>query len=199
MPTLPSPTREELAALEPMDGLRLDAIVLVSTAAQAEAAWTRLSSCRVLGFDTESKPTFLREHVSTGPHVVQLATHDQAWVFQLVDARCREVVAALIQADHILKVGFGLAGDNTQIRRTLGVEPGNVLDLNTVFRKKGYAREIGVRGAVAILFGRRFLKSKRATTSNWAARQLSDSQLVYAANDAWAALRVFEALGLAAD
>jgi ribonuclease D len=196
MPQFHTPNREELAALEPMDGLRLANIVLVATAAQAEEAWQALSSCRVLGFDTESKPTFLREQVSKGPHVVQLSTLAQAWVFQLVEARCREVVAALLEAEHITKVGFGLAGDHTQIRRTLGVEPRNVLDLNVVFRKRGYAREIGVRGAVAVLFNRRFLKSKRATTSNWAARELSDSQLVYAANDAWAALRVYDALGL---
>ena len=95
-----------------------------------------------------------------------------------------------------MKVGFGLAGDHTQIRRTLGVEPRNVLDLNVLFRKQGYVKELGVRGAVAVLFNRRFLKSRKATTSNWANRQLSESQLIYAANDAWAAMLVFDALGL---
>lgn len=198
MPEFASPTRDELAALEPLDRLGLADIVLVATAAQADDAWKLLSASSVLGFDTESKPTFFRDQVSEGPHVVQLSTLKQAWVFQLFDARCREVVAALLQAEHITKVGFGLAGDHTQIRRTLGVEPRNVLDLNVVFRKKGYAKEIGVRGAVAVLFNRRFLKSKRATTSNWANRQLSESQLVYAANDAWAAILVFDALGLPA-
>lgn len=196
MPQFASPTRDELAALEPLERLGLHDIELVATAAQAEQAWQRLSATRVLGFDTESKPTFFRDQVSEGPHVVQLATLERAWVFQLVDARCREVVAALLEAEHIAKVGFGLAGDHTQIRRTLGVEPRNVLDLNVVFRKKGYAKEIGVRGAVGVLFNRRFLKSKKATTSNWANRQLSESQLVYAANDAWAAMRVFHALDL---
>lgn len=195
MPKFASPTRDELALLEPLERLGLADIVLVATAQQAEEAWKLLSVCSALGFDTESKPTFFRDQVSEGPHVVQLSTLDRAWVFQLFDARCREVAAALIEATHITKVGFGLAGDHTQIRRTLGVEPRNVLDLNAVFSKKGYAREIGVRGAVAVLFNRRFLKSKKATTSNWANRQLSESQLVYAANDAWAALQVFEALG----
>lgn len=195
MPQFASPTRDELAALEPLERLGLHDIELVATAAQAEQAWQRLSATRVLGFDTESKPTFFRDQVSEGPHVVQLATLERAWVFQLVDARCREVVAALLEAEHIAKVGFGLAGDHTQIRRTLGVEPRNVLDLNVVFRKKGYAKEIGVRGAVGVLFNRRFLKSKKATTSNWANRQLSESQLVYAANDAWAAILTYDALG----
>jgi ribonuclease D len=49
---------------------------------------------------------------------------------------------------------------------------------------------------VALVFERRFVKSRKATTSNWANRQLTDAQLRYAANDAYAAIRVFDALGL---
>jgi ribonuclease D len=49
---------------------------------------------------------------------------------------------------------------------------------------------------VAVLFGQRFAKSKKAATSNWSARTLSESQILYAANDAWAARRVAQALGL---
>jgi ribonuclease D len=196
MTQLHSPTKEELAELEPLARLGLDAIVRVSTRLQAEQALLALASCAVLGFDTESKPTFAKQEVSQGPHVVQFSTPQQAFVFQLIDAGCREVVCALLESGSITKVGFGLAGDHTQILRTLGVQPKNVLDLNLVFRSKGYAKEIGVRGAVAVMFNRRFLKSRKATTSNWANPQLSDSQVVYAANDAWAAILVFVALGL---
>jgi ribonuclease D len=55
---------------------------------------------------------------------------------------------------------------------------------------------MGVKGAVAVLFNERFIKSKKAATSNWANAQLSEAQLVYAANDAYAAIRVWQALGL---
>ncbi len=195
MPSILSPTKEELAALEPLDRLGLADIFLVTTREQADQAYTTLAPCSALGFDTESKPTFFRDQVSEGPHVVQFATLHKAYVFQLHDAGCREVVSALLVSANIAKVGFGLAGDHQQIRRTLGVEPHNVLDLNVIFRKQGYVKELGVRGAVAVLFNRRFLKSRKATTSNWANRQLSESQIVYAANDAWAAMKVFHALG----
>jgi ribonuclease D len=47
-----------------------------------------------------------------------------------------------------------------------------------------------------VLFNRRFVKSRKATTSNWSNRQLTESQIVYAANDAWAAIMVWDALGL---
>jgi ribonuclease D len=55
---------------------------------------------------------------------------------------------------------------------------------------------MGVKGAVAVLFNQRFIKSKKASTSNWALPNLSQAQLIYAANDAYAAIRVFHALGL---
>ncbi|MNL89417.1 3'-5' exonuclease [compost metagenome] len=55
-----------------------------------------------------------------------------------------------------------------------------------------------MKGAVAVLFNKRFIKSKKAATSNWANARLTEAQLVYAANDAWAALRVFNALEVSA-
>ena len=194
MPRLNAPGKEEIANLEPLTRLGLKDIVLIATREQAQAALLTLEACTVLGFDTESKPTFVRDEVSEGPHVVQFSTLQTAYVFQIHDTGCREVVSALLVAAHIVKVGFGLAGDHVQIRRTLGVTPANVLDLNVIFREQGYVKELGVRGAVAVLFKRRFLKSKKATTSNWANRQLTESQIIYSANDAWAAIKVYEAL-----
>lgn len=196
MPRLSSPTKDEIAELEPLNRLGLDNIVVVSTRQQAALAFQALEASTVLGFDTESKPTFAKAEVSEGPHVVQFSTLHTAYVFQLHDAGCYEVVSTLLVSERITKVGFGLAGDHVQIMRTLGVRPNNVLDLNVVFRDKGYVKELGVRGAVAVMFNRRFLKSRKATTSNWANRQLSESQIVYSANDAWAAIKVFHALEL---
>ena len=80
----------------------------------------------------------------------------------------------------------------------LGVEPAGVLELNHVFRERGYRKDMGVKGAVAVLFSQRFIKSRKATTSNWAAPRLTEAQIIYAANDAYAAIRVYEALGLVA-
>ena len=99
--------------------------------------------------------------------------------------------------DGIVKAGFGLGDDLKRIVHKLGVQPVCVLELNTVFRARGYRKEMGVKGAVAVLFNQRFIKSKKAATSNWANMRLTEAQLVYAANDAYGAIRVFEALDLA--
>jgi ribonuclease D len=149
-----------------------------------------------LGFDTESKPTFRPGELSDGPHIVQLATAEQAWVFQLHEPGCRAPVAELLARPGVTKAGFGLGDDRKRITAKLGVEPAGVLELNAVFRERGYRKDMGVKAAVAILFERRFMKSKKAATSNWANPHLTEAQLLYAANDAWAAIRVFHALGL---
>mgnify|MGYP003575608481 CR=1 FL=1 len=193
-PALPAP--EEIALLEPLERLGLQHIALVSTGAQAEQAADLLLRAPAWGFDTESRPTFEAGVASEGPHVVQLATLGQAFVFQLHDPRCRAVTAELLAHAGAVKAGFGLGDDKRRITHKLGVQPEGVLDLDTVFRQRGYRRQMGIKAAVAVLFGRRYLKSKRAATSNWSQRQLTDAQLLYAANDAWAALRVYHALGL---
>jgi ribonuclease D len=193
-PRMPPP--EEIALLPPFERLARERIALVATEAEAERAAAALLSSTVWGFDTESKPTFQAGEASEGPHVIQLAMPDQAFVFQLHDAGCRAIAGELLARAGIVKAGFGLQDDQRRIVEKLGVEPRDVLDLDTVLRQRGYRRQMGTKAAVAVLFGRRFLKSKRAATSNWSQRQLSDAQLLYAANDAWAALRVYQALGL---
>jgi ribonuclease D len=192
----PTPSKDEIALLEPFDRLGLDRIVLVNTARQAREACAELIDSAVWGFDTESKPTFFKDQLSDGPHIVQLSNLQRAWVFQLHDPSCSEQVAALLADARHTKAGFGLGDDTKRIVSKLAVEPAAVLELNTVFRERGYRKDMGVKGAVAVLFNRRFLKSKKAATSNWANAHLSESQLIYAANDAYAAARVFDALGL---
>jgi ribonuclease D len=190
----PTPDKDQIALLEPFERLGLRQITVVSSAQLAQVALATLVTAEVLGFDTESKPTFAKDEVSTGPHVVQLSTIAHAWVIQLHDAACRNLVTAFLAQHTGAKVGFGLGDDIRRITAKLGVEANNVIDLNHLFRQQGYRKDMGVKGAVAVLFNKRFLKSKKAATSNWANPNLTEAQIVYAANDAYAAIRVFEAL-----
>ena len=196
--SLDTPDKEAIALLPPFARLGLERITLVNTGKQAELARQVLINARAWGFDTESKPTFKVGEASDGPHVLQLATGERAWVFQLHDPDCRAVAADLLAHVGIAKAGFGLGDDRKRILQKFGVEPAGILELNTVFKAQGYRKEMGVKGAVAVLFNQRFQKSKKAATSNWANLHLSESQLIYAANDAYAAYRVWEALGIEA-
>ncbi len=191
-----TPDKDAIALLPPFERLGLDRVTLVSTGAQAQEAQAQLLKATVWGFDTESKPTFRVGEQSDGPHVLQLSTAERAWVFQLHDPACRAIAAQLLAAPDIVKAGFGLGDDRKRIVHKLGIEPQGILELNAIFHQRGYRKDMGVKGAVAVLFHQRFIKSKKAATSNWANAQLSESQLVYAANDAYAALRVCAALGI---
>jgi ribonuclease D len=190
------PDKEAIALLPLFARLGLERITLVSTCTQAKQALEQLVQAKAWGFDTESKPTFKVGELSDGPHVLQLSTPDRAWVFQLADPDCRAVAAQLLAWPGIVKAGFGLGDDRKRIVHKLGIEPQGILELNTIFHQRGYRKDMGVKGAVAVLFNQCFVKSKKAATSNWANAQLSEAQLVYAANDAYAAVRVWQALGL---
>ena len=191
-----TPDKDAIALLPPFERLGLDRITLVCTGAQARQAQDQLARASAWGFDTESKPTFKVGETSDGPHILQLSTPERAWVFQLHDPDCRSVAAELLAQSGIVKAGFGLGDDRKRIVHKLGIEPQGILELNTVFHQRGYRKDMGVKGAVAVLFNQRFMKSKKAATSNWANARLSEAQLVYAANDAYAAIRVWRALEL---
>lgn len=190
-----TPDKEAIALLPLFERLGLDRITLVNTGAQAHQAFEQLVQAKAWGFDTESKPTFKVGEVSDGPHILQLSTAERAWVFQLNDPECRSVAAQLLALRGIVKAGFGLGDDRKRIVHKLGIEPQGILELNSLFHQRGYRKDMGVKGAVAVLFQQCFTKSKKAATSNWANARLTEAQLVYAANDAYAAIRVWQALG----
>ncbi|MFM7332555.1 MAG: 3'-5' exonuclease [Brachymonas sp.] len=197
-PQLP-PSNEEIATLPLFERLQLRHITCVRTGAQAQHAAQALLACTAWGFDTESKPTFRVGEISTGPHVLQLATLEHAWVFQLHDPDCRAVAAQLLATPDVVKAGFGLGDEQKRIRSKLRIEPQGIVEINVLFRKLGFRKELGVKAAVATLFNQRFIKSKKASTSNWALPTLSEQQLIYAANDAYAAIRVWHGLQTSAE
>jgi hypothetical protein len=189
-----APTKAETLLLPAFPGLPPDRIHVPKTMAECNAAADEMFAAEIAGFDTEAKPTFKAGEKSGGPHVVQFALTDKTFIFQLHRSECEKVAAELIASKRVLKVGFGLKNDRGQIRSRLGINLNHVLDLDQCFRKQGYRGQIGVRGAIGALLSLNFRKSKSITTSNWAATILTPRQLLYAANDAFAALKIMEAL-----
>ncbi len=192
-----APAKADLLDLPAFDGLPLSRVHTPHTAEALADAWADLSAQRFIGFDTESKPTFNKGEVSGGPDVVQFASPGAAYVLQLRHLATQDFVRKVLAAPELVKVGFGLGQDQQQLLQRLGVRARPLLDLDVVFRRQGHAHTIGIKTAVALVFGQRFAKSKRITTSNWSATVLDERQRLYAANDAWVALRVLQGLGLA--
>lgn len=174
-------------------GISLDRVTLVDTADLAAQALAALLAAPVIGFDTESKPTFLKGEVSTGPHLVQLATDSRVFLLPVSLAANHEVLRRILSAVDILKVGLGLGNDKSALRSRLGIELNNVLDLGEAMRGSGHRGTVGAKVAVAHYFGQKFQKSKKVGTSNWASPRLNERQLLYAANDAHVALQLYHA------
>ena len=185
--------RASLAAAELPDyaGIALADIVLVTSARLAAEAFSALMAGEVVGFDTESKPTFVKGEVSTGPHLIQLATATRAYLFPLAQWPSTPELKAILESKQLLKVGFGLGNDRSALKSRLGIDLANVLDLGEVLRGQGHRGTVGAKIAVAHFFGQRLHKSKSVGTSNWANPRLAERQLLYAANDAQVALRVY--------
>jgi RNA polymerase sigma factor for flagellar operon FliA len=185
--------------LPPYQGIALAKVRLVRTRQDAESALAALLACDAIGFDTESKPTFQKGEVSTGPHLVQLADDSHAYLFQIGPPSSpgallgAEVLRPVLESPTILKVGFGLGDDLRRLRAKLGIETRNVIDLATALRRREEREKNawGAKTAVERYFGQRLQKSRRITTTNWAMPRLSDQQIQYAADDAHVALRIY--------
>jgi RNA polymerase sigma factor for flagellar operon FliA len=174
-------------------GVAIADVVLVTSPEAAAEARQALLAEDVIGFDTEAKPTFSKGEVSSGPHLIQLATENRVYLFPVGRLPELHGLKAILESEQILKVGFGLGSDLAQLRSRLQIEAQNVLDLSRALRSTTGNHSLGAKTAVAQYFGRRLQKSRRTTTSNWANPRLTERQILYAANDAQVALRVYRA------
>ncbi|HCL85163.1 MAG TPA: 3'-5' exonuclease domain-containing protein 2 [Comamonadaceae bacterium] len=194
MPRRLPPTKEQSALLPPFPTLAPARIHIPAAPQDFAAARAVLLAQPVLGFDTESRPVFTAGAHDPGPDLVQLATPEDAWLLQLHQPEALQLAREVLANARIAKAGFGLDNDRRSLPRRLGVEPAGLQDLDRVFARHGFGRNTGVRAAVALVLGQSLTKSKKASTSNWAARTLSPGQIRYAATDAHAPAVLWQAL-----
>lgn len=174
-------------------GITLADVRLVDSEALVDEALDALMHAGEIGFDTESKPTFLKGEMSTGPHLVQLATESRIYLFQISRLHGSKALKVILESPQVLKAGFGLGNDRSALQSRLDIEINNLLDLGEVLRGPGHRGTVGAKVAVAHFFAQKFQKSKKTSTSNWAAPNLTERQILYAANDAHVALRIYRA------
>ena len=174
-------------------GIALDRITVVVSEALAVEALNVLLAADAIGFDSESKPTFRKGEVATGPHLVQLASDTHTYLFPISRTQDIGALKQILESRAVLKVGMGLDNDRSALKARLGIVPENLLDLGEALRGPGHRGTVGAKVAVAHFFGQKLQKSKKTGTSNWANAQLSERQILYAANDAHVALQLYRA------
>lgn len=181
--------KASIQQLPPFENLNHHNIVVIENIEQCKSIEEELEAATFLGFDSESKPTFRVGEVSTGPHLIQLATEHKAYLFH-VNSSTLKFLQPILSDPKQLKVGFGLKNDK-HIFYKKGIELESCVDLAKGFSHFGFKQQMGVQKAVALLFGQYLSKSKKTGTSNWAQKPLNSQQISYAAADAYAALLVF--------
>ncbi len=162
-------------------------IELVTTAEELDKALKVLHKEHLLGFDTETKPSF-RKGKLNNPALVQLAAENVVYLIQLVHVPFAAELAGLLSNERIIKVGVSIFEDMRELQRIYNFEAAGIMDLGNIARANNLETQ-GLRNLAANFFDYRI--SKGSQCSNWSASTLSEKQIIYAATDAWIGRKVF--------
>lgn len=156
-------------------------VVIVRDEETLAQTLSALQKEEVLGFDTETRPTFIKGK-SSSPALIQLATATTAYIIQLIHLPFGAGMAKLLSCPSILKVGVAIHNDMKALARVHPFMAGGVVDLADMAKERGIQAQ-GLRTLAANLLG--FRISKSAKCSNWENHNLTPQQIKYAATDAW--------------
>ncbi len=150
----------------------------------------RIREHSLLGFDTESRPSF-KKGVTHPTSLVQLSSSHEAWLIRVGRIGYPDELLDLFSSARILKVGLGLMDDLRRLRSDHSFHPTGFLDLQN-YVEAFRIEEKGLKKLSGIVLGRRISKSQQV--SNWDGDQLTGAQMVYAATDAWICLEIYNRL-----
>ena len=186
-----APTRQDAISREAIAELPIrryeGEVVIVSTASERQNALADLLSEPVVGFDTETRPAFVKGQVYL-PCLVQAATARAVYLFRLEQSDFSGEIIALLGKREVTKTGVAIADDLRQLKAVFAFEAHAVIDPGKVAKRHGFS-QTGLRNLAALFLGFRIPKGKR--TSNWAAPRLNAAQVQYAATDAWACRELY--------
>ena len=157
-------------------------IVVDSVGAEFNRAITYLRSQKVIGFDTETRPTFTPSQPRYDVSLLQLSGPDKAFLFRVNKIGMHRRLCNLLASDKVVKVGAAIHDDIRGLQKLHDFRPAAFVDLQKIGCEWGI-RDKAVKKMAAIILG--FRISKTQQLSNWEAERLSDSQCLYAATDAW--------------
>ena len=163
-------------------------IVVDSVGAEFNRAITYLRSQKVIGFDTETRPTFTPTQPRYDVSLLQLSGPDKAFLFRVNKIGMHRRLCNLLASDKVVKVGAAIHDDIRGLQKLYEFKPAAFVDLQKIGCEWGI-RDKAVKKMAAIILG--FRISKTQQLSNWEAETLSESQCKYAATDAWVCREMF--------
>lgn len=162
-------------------------IRIVRTPEELEDALVVLRRSSVLGFDTETRPTFRKGKINL-PSLVQLACAEAVYLIQLSWMPFSEALATLLEDDAVIKTGVAVRDDIRDLQKLHAFQPGGIIDLGEVAKQFGLETH-GLRNLAANFL--HFRISKGAQCSNWSNKELGEQQILYAATDAWVSREIY--------
>ncbi len=163
-------------------------IEVVLSASEAERAVNFLLSQPILGFDTETRPSFKRgfQHKVA---LLQVATEDICFLFRLNHIGLAPSIIRLLEDATLPKIGLSWHDDINSLQKLGSFKTGHFIDIQHYVHDIGI-EDMSLQKIYANLFGQKI--SKRQQLSNWEADVLSDKQKIYAATDAWACINIYK-------
>jgi ribonuclease D len=165
---------------------------VVATEAELEEAVHALRRETVLGFDTETKPNFVKGE-NNPLSLVQLAGSRSVYIMQLRHLPSCAALLRLFSDKHIIKAGIDIPQDILKLQERMGGDYKGFVDVSLIAKEAGL-KNFSLRGLAAILLGVRITKGMRV--SNWGRDELLPAQIKYAATDAWISRELYLRLQL---
>ena len=165
-------------------------IIVIQSNEEAKKAIAYLSEFKIVGIDTESKPSFKKGRKSKIA-LLQISTNECCFLFRLNIMGFTPEIASFLENKSITKVGLSLKDDFMMLHGMSAFTPKGFIDIQSIIDNYGIG-EKSLQKIYAILFGKKISKSQRL--SNWEADVLTDAQKRYASTDAWATLKIYEKL-----
>ena len=165
-------------------------IFVVQTEAEADKAVSYLMKQSLLGFDTETRPSF-RPGPMNRVALLQVATFDTCFLFRLCRIGLPPSLVRLLSDTTIRKVALSWKDDTGQLRRLADFKMGDFIELQNYVRYFGI-EDASLQKLYGNVFGQKISKSQQL--SNWETETLTEAQKRYAATDAWACIRLYEEL-----
>ncbi len=167
-------------------------VLVISEADQLDDAFEEINTHHHVGFDTETKPVFVKGHRNKVA-ILQIALPAKVFLIRLLATGLSREVEHFLQNDRIQKAGVAIRDDIKALQHLKRFQAGGFVELAQLAKEAGLEVE-SVKKLTALLLG--FRISKSAQTSNWEAEQLHERQISYAATDAWVCLKIYEKLAI---